>query len=36
LEKQGNPEAAAREYRAALELAHNYAQAQQDLNRISG
>lgn len=34
LEKQGNREAAAREYRAALELAHGYAQAQQDLNRI--
>ena len=36
LEKQGNREAAAREYRAALELAHGYAQAQQDLNRVSG
>jgi tetratricopeptide (TPR) repeat protein len=35
LEKQGNREAAAHEYRAALELAHNYAQAQQDLNRVS-
>jgi tetratricopeptide (TPR) repeat protein len=34
LEKQGNREAAAREYRAALDLAHGYAQAQQDLNRI--
>jgi Tfp pilus assembly protein PilF len=34
-EKQGNREAAAREYRAALELAHSYAQAQQDLNRVA-
>jgi len=36
LEKQGNRQAAAREYRAALELAHSYAQAQQDLNRVAG
>lgn len=36
LEKQGNREAAAREYRAALELAHSYAPAQQDLNRVAG
>jgi tetratricopeptide (TPR) repeat protein len=35
LEKQGKREAAAGEYRAALELAHGYAQAQQDLNRVS-
>lgn len=35
LEKQGKREAAAAEYRAALELAHGYAQAQQDLNRVS-
>jgi tetratricopeptide (TPR) repeat protein len=35
LEKQGNRQAAASEYRAALELAHGYAQAQQDLNRVS-
>jgi tetratricopeptide (TPR) repeat protein len=35
LEKQGNRAAAAREYRAALELAHNYAQAQRDLNRVA-
>jgi len=34
LEKQGNREGAAREYRAALELAHNYTQAQRDLNRV--
>jgi tetratricopeptide (TPR) repeat protein len=34
LEKQGNREAAAQQYRAALELAHSYAQAQQDLNRV--
>jgi tetratricopeptide (TPR) repeat protein len=35
LEKQGKREAAAGEYRAALQLAHGYAQAQQDLNRVS-
>lgn len=35
LEKQGKREAAAGEYRAALELAHGYAQAEQDLNRVS-
>lgn len=35
LEKQGNRDAAVREYRAALELAHGYAQAQQDLNRAA-
>lgn len=35
LEKQGNPKAAALEYRAALDLSHGYAQAQQDLNRVS-
>jgi tetratricopeptide (TPR) repeat protein len=35
LEKQGKREAAAGEYRAALELAHEYEQAQQDLNRVS-
>lgn len=36
LEKQGNREAAAQQYRAALGLAHNYAQAEQDLNRVAG
>lgn len=36
LEKQGNRQAAAQQYRAALELAHSYAQAQQDLNRVAG
>jgi tetratricopeptide (TPR) repeat protein len=35
LEKQGNRQAAAQEYRAALELVHGYAQAQQDLNRVT-
>ncbi len=35
LEKQGNRMAAAQEYRAALELSHSYAQAQQDLNRVA-
>jgi tetratricopeptide (TPR) repeat protein len=34
LEKQGNRDAAAREYRAALALAHNYAHAREDLKRM--
>ena len=34
LEKQGNRQAAAEEYRAALALAHNYARAQEDLKRV--
>jgi tetratricopeptide (TPR) repeat protein len=36
LEKQGNRQEAAQQYRAALELAHSYAPAQQDLNRVVG
>lgn len=35
LEKQGHREAAAQQYRAALELDHSYAQAQQDLSRVA-
>jgi tetratricopeptide (TPR) repeat protein len=34
LEKQGNRQAAIEEYRAALALYHNYARAQEDLNRL--
>ena len=34
LEKQGDRQAAADEYRAAIALAHNYARAQADLKRI--
>ena len=34
LEKQGNRGAAVEQYRAALQLAHSYGQAQQDLNRV--
>ena len=34
LEKQGDPAAAAAEYRAALALAHSYARAQEDLKRV--
>jgi tetratricopeptide (TPR) repeat protein len=34
LEKQGNRQAAAEEYRAALALAHSYSRAQQDLRRV--
>lgn len=34
LEQQGDRKAAAKEYRAALALAHNYAHAQQDLKRV--
>jgi tetratricopeptide (TPR) repeat protein len=35
LEKQGDRDGAAQEYRAALSLAHNYARAQEDLKRLS-
>ena len=35
LEKQGNKEAAAQEYRASLALARNFGRAQEALNRIS-
>jgi len=34
LEKQGDRQAAAAEYRAALALAHSYARAQEDLKRV--
>lgn len=34
LEKQGDRRAAAEQYRAALTLAHTYARAQEDLNRV--
>jgi predicted RNA polymerase sigma factor len=34
LEKQGDPPAAAQEYRAALALAHEYTQAQEALKRL--
>jgi len=35
LEKQGDRDGAAQEYRAALSLAHGYARAQEDLRRLS-
>jgi hypothetical protein len=35
LEKQGDRDGAAQEYRAALSLAHGYARAQEDLKRLS-
>jgi tetratricopeptide (TPR) repeat protein len=35
LEKQGDPKAAAEEYKAALSLAHSYPRAQEDLKRLS-
>ena len=35
LEKQGDRQGAAAEYRAALDLFHNYARAQQDLKRVA-
>ena len=35
LEKQGDRDGAAQEYRAALSLAYNYARAQEDLKRLS-
>ena len=34
LEKQGDPHAAAEEYRAALALSHTYARAREDLKRV--
>jgi uncharacterized protein HemY len=35
LEKQGDRQAAAEEFRAALALAHGYTRAQEDLKRVT-